>query len=140
MGAGINSSVTTPAEASEFSRVSGGNYIEVTSSEYQAKATLSDLNKWHCVSIHWEAKRGAGGKRFVWANGKKLKSFTAASSLGATTMVFGDINPTKTVPLDGDVQMFLLYKGYVLDDLIIKAHHKMICERYSVDHARISFP
>ena len=55
-------------------------------------------------------------------------------------MVFGDINPTKTVPLDGDVQVFLLYKGCVLDDLIIKAHHKMICGRYGVDHARITFP
>ena len=55
-------------------------------------------------------------------------------------MVFGDLDPGKLAPLNGDIQLFLLYKGWNMVDLIIKAHHKMICERYGVDHDRISFP
>ena len=55
-------------------------------------------------------------------------------------MVFGDLDPGKLAPRNGDIQLFLRYKGWNMDDLIIKAHHKMICERYGVDHGRISFP
>ena len=55
-------------------------------------------------------------------------------------MVFGDLDPGKLAPLNGDIQLFLLYKGQNMNELIIKAHHKMICERYGVDHSRISFP
>ena len=55
-------------------------------------------------------------------------------------MTFGDLDPNKVAGLDGDIPLILLYKGWNMDDLIIKAHHKMICERYEVDHNRISFP
>ena len=44
------------------------------------------------------------------------------------------------IEIDMNYQAFLLYKGWNMDELIIKAHHKMICERYGVDHDRISFP
>ena len=70
----------------------------------------------HCVSVHMDVPGGAG-KSSVWANGKKFKTFTASSSSWSNMMVFGDINPTTTVPLNGDIQLFLLYKGSLQNDL-----------------------
>ena len=55
-------------------------------------------------------------------------------------MTFGDLDLNGTAGLDRDIQMFLLYKGFPMDDLLIKAHHKTICERYGVHHTPISFP
>ena len=115
------------------------NNIEVTSSDWQTKADASVLNKWHCLSIHWDVPAGAN-KSSCWVNGKKVKTFRAKTSPGSNTMVFGDLDPGKLAPLNGDIQLFLLYKGWNMDEMIIKAHHKMICERYGVDHTRVSFP
>ena len=71
---------------------------------------------------------------------KKVKTFRAKTSPGSNQMVFGDLDPVKKAPLNGDIQLFLLYKGKNMDEMIIKAHHRMICERYGVDHTQISFP
>ena len=116
-----------------------GFNVQVTANEWQSKANASELNKWCCLSIHWDVPGGAK-KSSCWVNGKKVKSFTSRTSLGSNRMTFGDINPNGGVGLNGDVQLFLLYKGFGMSELIIKAHHKMICERYGVDHDKISFP
>ena len=122
------------------SEAHGGFNVQVTAANgWQSKANASELNKWCCLSIHWDVPAGAK-KSSCWVNGKKVKNFTARTSPGSTQMVFGDINPTGGVGLNGDVQLFLLYKGWGMSELIIKAHHKMICERYGVDHDKISFP
>ena len=55
-------------------------------------------------------------------------------------MTFGDLDPNGIAGLNGDIQLFLVYKGWGMSELIIKAHHKMICERYGVTHDAISFP
>ena len=122
-----------------ISRVHRTNNVEVTSSDWQAKADATVLNKWHCLSVYWDVPAGAG-KSSCWVNGKKVKTFRAKTSPGSTTMVFGDLDPGKLAPLNGDIQLFLLFKGWNMDEWIIKAHHKMICERYGVDHDKISFP
>ena len=117
-----------------------GFNVQVTAANgWQSKANASELNKWCCLSIHWDVPAGAK-KSSCWVNGKKVKTFTARTSPGSTQMTFGDINPTGGVGLNGDIQLFLLYKGWGMSDLIVKAHHKMICERYGVDHDTISFP
>ena len=122
-----------------ISGVHGTNNVEVTSSDWQTKADASVLNKWICLSVHWDVPAGAG-KSSCWVNGKKVKTFRAKTSPGSKNMVFGDLDPGKLAPLNGDIQLFPLYKGWNMDELIIKAHHKMICERYGVDHSRITFP
>ena len=122
-----------------FSGISGANNIEVTSSDWQTKADALVLNKRICLSIHWDVPAGAW-KSSCWVNGKKVKTFRAATSPGSTQMTFGGLDPNGIAGLNGDIQMFLLYKGWHMDEFIIKAHHKMICERYGVDHSRISFP
>ena len=115
------------------------NYIEVGGNDWKTKANASELNKWCCLSIHWDVPAGAGHSS-CWVNGKKVKAFQARTSSGSNQMTFGDLNPNGVVGLKGDIQMFLLYKGWGMTELIIKAHHKMICERYGVDHDEISFP
>ena len=113
--------------------------IEVGRNDWQTKANATELNKWCCMSIHWDVPAGAN-KSSCWVNGKKVKAFTARTSPGSTRMTFGDLDPNGVAGLNGDIQLFLLYKGWGMTKLIIKAHHKMICERYGVDHDAISFP
>ena len=43
-----------------ISGVHGTNNVEVTSSDWQTKADASVLNKWHCLSVHWDVPAGAG--------------------------------------------------------------------------------
>ena len=113
--------------------------IEVGGNDWQTKANATELNKWCCLSIHWDVPAGAN-KSSCWVNGKKVKSFSARTSSGSNRMTFGDLDPNGVAGLNGDIQLFLLYKGWGMTELIIKAHHKMICERYGVDHDEISFP
>ena len=129
----------TNSNAMRISGVQGASTVDLTSSDWQTKADASVLNKWICLSVHWDVPAGAA-KSSCWVNGKKVKTFRAATSAGATQMTFGDFGTNGIAGLNGDIQMFLLYKRFSLDDLIIKAHHKMICERYGVDHTPISFP
>ena len=119
-----------------ISGISGADNVKMTSSDWQTKADASVLNKWIRLSVHWDVP----GESSCWVNGKKVKTFRAATSPGSNQMVFGDLDPGKKAPLNGDIQLFRLYKGWHMDELIIKAHHKMICERCGVNHSRISFP
>ena len=112
---------------------------EVGRNDWQTKANATELNKWCCMSIHWDVPAGANNSS-CWVNGKKVKAFTARTSSGSNRMTFGDLDPNGIAGLNGDIQLFLLYKGWGMSELIIKAHHKMICERYGVDHDAISFP
>ena len=113
--------------------------IEVGGNDWQTNANATELTKWCCMSIHWDVPAGAK-KSSCWVNGKKVKAFTARTSQGSSRMTFGDLDPNGVAGLNGDIQLFLLYKGWGMSELIIKAHHKMICERYRVTHDAISFP
>ena len=133
---------TTNSNAMRISGIQSANTVDLTSSDWQTKADASVLNKWICLSVHWDVPGGATGSS-CWVNVKKVKSFRAATSTGSTQMT-SDLDPNGVAGLNdiqwsSDIQMFLLYKGFPLNDLIIKAHHKMICEGYGVDHVRISF-
>ena len=54
-------------DGSEY--VSGLN-VQVTSNNWQSKANATELNKWCCLSIHWDVPAGAK-KSSCWVNGKK---------------------------------------------------------------------
>ena len=85
---------------------------------YQNKANAGELNKWICLSIHWNVPAGAN-KSSVWCNGKKLCDFTARTSIGSNQMTFGDLNPTGIAGLDGSIAFFALYKERVISMLIL---------------------
>ena len=108
-------------------RISGYNPI----SDYKINANAGELNKWICLSIHWDVP-GGSNKSSVWCNNQQLALFTAGTSPGSTQMTFGDIDPGGIAPLDGSIAFFGLYKGSVLSDEIIKLHHKVLCNRYSI--------
>ena len=107
--------------------ISGYNPI----SDYKTNANAGELNKWICLSIHWDVP-GGSNKSSVCCNNQQLASFTAKTSPGSTQMTFGDINPGGIAPLDGSIAFFGLYKGFVLSDEIIKLHHKVLTNRYSI--------
>ena len=104
---------------------------------YQSKANASELNKWVCLSIHWDVPGGNNASE-VWCNGKKLANFAAKTSPGSNTMTFGDLNPSGIAGLKGDIAFFCLYKGKNLTESNIKLHHRVLCEWYAVDHDPIS--
>ena len=104
---------------------------------YQSKAKASELNKWICLSIHWDVPGGNNASE-VWCNGKKLANFTARTSQGSTKMTFGDLNPSGIAGLKGDIAFFCLYKGRKLSESTMKLHHHVLCEWYAVDHDSIS--
>ena len=109
-------------------RISGYNPI----SDYKTNANAGELNKWICLSIHWDVP-GSTNKSSVWCNNQQLALFTAGTSPGSTQMTFGDIDPGGIAPLDGSIAFFGLYKGFVLSDDLIKLHHKVLCNRYSIN-------
>ena len=98
---------------------------------YKTNANAGELNKWICLSIHWDVP-GGSNKSSAWCNKQKLGSFTAKTSPGSTQMTFGDINPGGIAPLDGSIAFFGLYKGFVLSDDLKELHHKVLCNRYSI--------
>ena len=100
---------------------------------YQSKANAGELNKWICLSIHWDVPGGNNASE-VWCNGKKLANFTARTSKGSTKMTFGDLNPSGIAGLKGDIAFFCLYKDKNLTETNIKLHHRVLCEWYAVDH------
>ena len=57
------------------------------SAGYKTNANAGELNKWICLSIHWDVPGGTN-KSSVWFNKQKLGSFTAGTSLGSTQMTF----------------------------------------------------
>ena len=113
----------------------GGNNVQVKAADWKSRANATALDKWICLSVHWDVP----GASSVWVNGKKVKSFQARAVSGERGMSLGDVHSNGTAGLNGDIQFFVLYKAQYMSDLIIKAHHKMICERYGVDHDEITF-
>ena len=112
-----------------------GNNVQVKAADWKSKANATTLGIWICLSVHWDVP----GASSVWVNGKKVKSFQARAVSGERGMSLGDVHSNGTAGLNGDIQFFVLYKAQYMSDLIIKAHHKMICERYGVDHDEITF-
>ena len=101
------------------------------SAGYKTNANAGDLNKWICLSIHWDVPGGTN-KFSAWCNKEKLGSLTSRTSVGSAQMTFGDIDPGGIAPLDGSIKFFGLYKGFTISDDLIKLHHKVLTNIYSI--------
>ena len=110
-----------------ISGVKNADNVLVTSFDWKSKVDVSEVNKWICLSCHWNVPEDENGSS-LWVNGKKVKEFTAATSVGSTKMTFGDLDPSGIAGLDGNIQMFLLYKEFAMDERVILAHHQVFCE------------
>ena len=104
---------------------------------YKTKANAGELNKWVCLSVHWNLPSETS---YVYCNGQKLSNFSSRSSLGSTQLTCGDINPNSIAPFYGDIACFLLYKNHRMDQRDIKLHHHVLCSKwYNIDHDPITF-
>ena len=105
---------------------------------YLTKANAGELNKWCCLSIHWNISAEAN-KSSAWCNGKKLCDFTARTSSGSNQVTFGELDPNGVARLDGSIALFALYKDRVISDPDIRLHHHMFCKNcYYIDHDPIT--
>ena len=69
----------TNSNALRISGVFAADTVDVTSSDWQTKVDASAVAKWICLSVHWDVPKGTN-KSSCWVNGKKVKTFEAASS------------------------------------------------------------
>ena len=104
--------------------------------DYQSKANAGELNKWICLSVHWNIPTETS---YVYCNGKKLTDFTSRTSIGSTEMTFADLNPNSIAPFFGKIACFLLYKNKRMTKRDILLHHSVLCKWYGVDHDEIIF-
>ena len=76
---------------------------------FKPNADASDLNKWICLSVHWDI---ASELSYVYVNGKQICEFTSRQSQGSNKLTFADLNPNGVSGLDGNIACFLLYKNH----------------------------
>ena len=102
---------------------------------YKTKANAGEINKWICLSVHWDNyTTPAGNNSSVYCNGKKLANFESKRMTGSTQMTLGDLNPNGVAPLDGDIAFFALYKDKLIAEKDILLHHHVLCNWFDIDH------
>ena len=104
--------------------------------DYKSKANAGEINKWNCLSVHWNIPTE---KSFVYCNGKKITDFISRTSVGSSLMTFADLNPSGIAGFKGKIASFLLYKNKRMTTRDILLHHKVLCKWYGVDHDEIIF-
>ena len=101
---------------------------------YKNKANAGVINKWICLSIHWDNyTTPAAGASKVYCNGQKLTDFQSRSSVGSTKMTFGDINISGIAPFKGDISFFWVYKGRLINEKDILLHRHVLCNWFNID-------
>ena len=101
---------------------------------YKTKANAGEINKWICLSIHWENyTTPAAGASTVYCNEQKLTDFQSRNSTGSTKMTFGDLKPSGKAPFKGDISFFSLYKGRLINEKDILLHHYVLCSWFNID-------
>ena len=95
---------------------------------------LGELNKWHCLSVHWDNKSSNKvEKSKIYWNKKHIGDFTADNRTGNNTTVFGGLDPsTDIAPLNGNIAFFCVYLNYILDERTILDHHTVLMQRYNI--------
>ena len=96
---------------------------------------LNDLNKWHCLSIHWDnISSDNTNKSSVYHNKNLLGNFTSnKNSSGSNTTVFAGLNPNNNIGnLNGCIAFFGVYLHYMLDEKTIEDHHTILMQRYGI--------
>ena len=108
-----------------------------TKAKYKNKANASELNKWICLSIHWNLPTDTS---YVYINGQLITDFTSRTSPGSTKLCIGDLNPSSIAPFYGSIASFLLYKGKKMEIRDILLHHHVFCSQwFNIDHEPITF-
>ena len=95
---------------------------------------LGELNKWHCLSVHWDNKSSPKTEKSkIYWNKKHIGDFTADNRAGNNTTVFGGLNPTTDIaPLNGSIAFFCVYLDFIMDEKTISDHHTVLMQRYNI--------
>ena len=95
---------------------------------------LGKLNKWHCLSVHWDNKSSPKTEKSkIYWNKIHIGDFTGDNRTGNNTTVFGGLNPaTDIAPLRGNIAFFCVYLDFILDEKTILDHHTVLMQRYNI--------
>ena len=95
---------------------------------------LGVLNKWHCLSVHWDNKSSPKTEKSkIYWNKKHIGDFTSDNRTGNNTTTFGGLNPvTHLAPLNGNIAFFCVYLNFIIDEKTILDHHQVLMERYNI--------
>ena len=99
-----------------------------------SKNDLGELNKWHCLSVHWDNKSSVKTEKSkIYWNKIHIGDFTADNRVGAITTVFGGLDAnTDIAPLNGNIAFFCVYLDFILDEKTILDHHTVLMQRYNI--------
>ena len=95
---------------------------------------LGELNKWHCLSVHWDNKSSPKTEKSkIYWNKKHIGDFTADNRLGASITIYGGLDAsTDIAPLNGNIAFFCVYLNFIVDEKTILDHHQVLMERYNI--------
>ena len=95
---------------------------------------LGELNKWHCLSVHWDNKSSPKTEKSkIYWNKKHIGDFTTDNCLGASITIFGGLDAsTDIAPLNGNIAFFCVYLNFIVDEKTILDHHQVLMERYNI--------
>ena len=95
---------------------------------------LGELNKWHCLSVHWDNKSSPKTEKSkIYWNKKHIGDFTADNRLGASITIFGGLDAsTDIAPLNGNIAFFCVYLDFMLDERTILDHHTVLMQRHNI--------
>lgn len=101
---------------------------------YLLNVNVGELNKWILFSIYWNVLDGVEGS-YVYCNGKNIGNFIVVNRIGFNYLVFGDINISGVVNLDGDIVLFVVYKEFKMIEFDIKLYYYVFCFKwYNIDY------
>ena len=121
--------------------VIGGNNANNKSpiADYKSKANTGDLNKWICLSVHWDMGSSPfSNESSVYCNGKKLRSFTSKTTTGDVKLTLGNIKNSDISPFDRSIIFFSVLKYEKMTEKEILFYHYVLCNLYNVDHDPIN--
>ena len=104
---------------------------------FKNKANASTLNKWICLSVHWNISSETS---FVYINGQEICQYQSRVSQGSFKVTIGDLNPSGISGMDGSIAAFILYKNKRMSKRDILLHHYVFCSKwFNIDYEPITF-
>ena len=121
--------------------VIGGNKANhrIPYAAYKTKANAGEINKWMCLSIHWDNyTTPKTNESFIYCNGKQICHFESVTTTGDVKLSLGNIKNDNNGPLNGSIIFFSVLKYQKMTQEEIKFYHYVLCNLYNVDHDPIN--
>ena len=106
---------------------------------YKTKAKAGELNKWVCLSIHWDnytTPKTQESKLYI--NGQEICYFKSIDKTGDVKLILGDLKNSSYFPLDGSIAFFSVLKYQKMTNKEILTYHYLLCNLWNIDHLPIN--